>query len=155
MIDHSDIVLDNLDILKYPCGGVIVLREYKDKLQTILVQTHRGNYSYPKGKRDRGENIINCALRETEEETGISASNLSFLTDINGKVLNYLEYTKKNNPSVLYFVAFIKKDINQFTFDSEELSNVDWYNVNDVFKLTDNIKQPRIEILKQIVKYLI
>lgn len=52
-------------------AGALVWREHKGRLQVLLV--HRPSYqdwSWPKGKRDKGEAIAVAAVREVEEETG-------------------------------------------------------------------------------------
>jgi len=38
----------------------------------ILLIFRRGKWDLPKGKLDDGENLVNCALREIKEETGLS-----------------------------------------------------------------------------------
>jgi 8-oxo-dGTP pyrophosphatase MutT (NUDIX family) len=53
-------------------GGVVASRGEKGKLQVLVV--HRGKYddwTFPKGKANRGERDEDCALREVEEETGL------------------------------------------------------------------------------------
>jgi 8-oxo-dGTP pyrophosphatase MutT (NUDIX family) len=48
-------------------GGGIVVNE-KDE---VLMIYRRGKWDLPKGKRDKGEGIDECALREVSEETGL------------------------------------------------------------------------------------
>jgi 8-oxo-dGTP pyrophosphatase MutT (NUDIX family) len=48
-------------------GGGIVLNETGD----VLMIYRRGKWDLPKGKRDAGEDILQCALREVSEETGL------------------------------------------------------------------------------------
>jgi 8-oxo-dGTP pyrophosphatase MutT (NUDIX family) len=48
-------------------GGGVVENEAGD----ILMIYRRGKWDLPKGKRDEGENIADCALREVSEETGL------------------------------------------------------------------------------------
>lgn len=53
-------------------GGGIVQNENGD----VLMIYRRGKWDLPKGKRDDGENIAECALREVTEETGIEGLQL-------------------------------------------------------------------------------
>jgi len=52
-------------------GGVV--RNPKGR---ILFIKRKGKWDLPKGKLEKGENISECALREVEEETGISQLSL-------------------------------------------------------------------------------
>jgi 8-oxo-dGTP pyrophosphatase MutT (NUDIX family) len=48
-------------------GGLVYSNEKK-----ILLIFRRGKWDLPKGKLDDGEDLIECALREVREETGLS-----------------------------------------------------------------------------------
>lgn len=53
-------------------AGAVVLRDGAGGREVLLV--HRPTYddwSFPKGKLDRGEHITVCAIREVQEETGV------------------------------------------------------------------------------------
>lgn len=47
-------------------GGVV-----QNEKGNILMIYRRGKWDLPKGKRDKGEDIAECALREVKEETGL------------------------------------------------------------------------------------
>jgi len=51
-------------------GGGVFFRSRKDEFQVLLIH-RRGKWDLPKGKKDRGETIRDCALREVAEEIGI------------------------------------------------------------------------------------
>lgn len=60
-----------------PAAGAVVLNEKKE----VLLIFRRGKWDLPKGKLDKNEKPETCALRETEEETGLRNLKLSsFLT---------------------------------------------------------------------------
>ncbi|MEM9466752.1 MAG: NUDIX hydrolase [Actinomycetota bacterium] len=53
-------------------GGGVVWRTVGDVVELLLVhRDHREDWSFPKGKLDPGETLIECAVREVEEETGL------------------------------------------------------------------------------------
>ncbi|MDD2818736.1 MAG: NUDIX hydrolase [Candidatus Nanopelagicales bacterium] len=55
-------------------AGVILLRGTQGRYETLVVhRPHRSDWSLPKGKIDPGEHVINAAIRECDEETGIQA----------------------------------------------------------------------------------
>jgi 8-oxo-dGTP pyrophosphatase MutT (NUDIX family) len=49
-------------------AGGLVLNEKKE----ILIIFRRGKWDLPKGKLDKGETLEDCAVREVEEETGLT-----------------------------------------------------------------------------------
>jgi 8-oxo-dGTP diphosphatase len=52
-------------------AGALVWRVENQRLEVLLVHRHRYNdWSWPKGKLERGEDLITCAWREVLEETG-------------------------------------------------------------------------------------
>ena len=86
-----------------PCSGFIILSN--DKKRTVLVRTHRGNFSFPKGKRKKGETYKETALRELEEETGLREEDI-----VIQNISCFDELSYKGNPSVRYFVAIAKNE---------------------------------------------
>ncbi len=54
-------------------GGGVVVNEHGQ----ILMIYRRGKWDLPKGKRDDGEDIAACALREVSEETGLQKLELA------------------------------------------------------------------------------
>lgn len=67
----------NLDPYRPPepieAAGGIVLRWREGEGPEVLLILRRGTWDLPKGKREAGESLEACALREVREEIGISA----------------------------------------------------------------------------------
>lgn len=57
-------------------GGLL-----RDEHDRVLMIHRRGFWDLPKGKRDHGESMETCALREVEEETGLKAELQAHLCD--------------------------------------------------------------------------
>jgi 8-oxo-dGTP diphosphatase len=55
-----------MDVQKAGC----ILLDIKNKRIGLVYRTKRKDYSFPKGHLEIGETIEECAIRETEEETG-------------------------------------------------------------------------------------
>ena len=126
------------------CAGFIIFHDD----MVILVSTHRGNISFPKGKRLKGELPIDCAWRELNEETGLDKSHIKIIDDI-----CFDEHTIKGDVSVRYFLAKLINKPDKFIFDSKELSNVDFYTIVEIYDNNIKMKPERIKILKDAYDY--
>ena len=113
-------------------AGAILWRKEKDTLKVLLI--HRGRYddwSWPKGKLDKGEGIVEAAVREIKEETGIKVAlgpklfeSKYSLANGSKKVVHY--WSAKVTDSALKKQKF-KPD--------EEVSSFKWVSVSEAKKL--------------------
>lgn len=122
-----------------PCAGIIVI----DGDKTVLVSSKNDNYSFPKGKRNKGEDSIDTAWRELIEETGLSKEHVEIIGDF-----TIDEASNKGNVAIRYFVGKLVKSPMKFNYDMEELNTVEWITVTDAFRL-EKFKNRRKDILKQ------
>jgi 8-oxo-dGTP pyrophosphatase MutT (NUDIX family) len=75
---HESLALFLVDLEVQRAGGGLVKNEFGE----YLVIFRRGRWDLPKGKLDLGETIEACALREVEEETGVTALTLgAYITE--------------------------------------------------------------------------
>jgi bis(5'-nucleosidyl)-tetraphosphatase len=56
------------------CGFILFRGDRLAPQKSFLLMKHRDRYDLPKGHVEPGESDLECALRETTEETGIPAS---------------------------------------------------------------------------------
>ena len=107
------------------CFGFIVV-DIKNK-KTILVETPEGHLSYPKGKyeKKKDKSIYDCAIRELEEETGITICMIKIIPD-----LNLSEFTPKGNCNIQYFVCELDSTFCNFSFDTDEIKSLLFYCMN-------------------------
>jgi len=108
-------------------AGVIVLREWNGSYQTITVKGSRtGNWSFPKGKRKRGEPVIDTAWRELLEETGLYSNDVKLLH------LSYIDEEAKKG-KIRYFIAILrsKKEAPFFKFTTAEIKQVKWMPISN------------------------
>ena len=138
---------------KFMCAGVIIMKK-SQCLETIVVKSHKGRYSFPKGKLEKGETYIEGAFREMNEETGLVKEDVELLRDANNDLIWIEELSDKGNPSVLYFIGkYVKQGTHQFTLDEKELSESKWHKTDNVFKLED-LKSSRKEVLTNAIKLI-
>lgn len=130
------------------CFGFIVIDISNKK--TILVETPEGHLSYPKGKyeKKKDNSIFDCAVRELEEETGITINMIKIIPDL---ILS--EFTPQGNCNIQYFVCELSSSFNQFNFDTEEIKSVMWFDFDDINNLP-NLKQQRKDVFNNLLNLL-
>lgn len=132
-----------------PCAGIIVLAKNQS---TILVKTKQNNYSFPKGKRKKGETYFQTASREFCEETGIKMDQIEILCDSDGKRVYVDELSDRNNPNIRYFVGTLLVDANniKMSCDPDELEIVEWIDKNTLFNL-EKLKPQRKTVFTNVL----
>jgi 8-oxo-dGTP pyrophosphatase MutT (NUDIX family) len=66
-------------VLLYPCAGELCLVLTR---RTEQLESHRGQISFPGGGLHAGESAREAALRETQEELGVSSAGLDMLGEL-------------------------------------------------------------------------
>ncbi len=99
-------------LIKLSCG-IIPTKIEKDGNYKFLTIKHNkdqgGDYSFPKGHIENMENIVDCAYRETFEETGISKENIKIIDNIffeNNYTVEFIG--QKIFKKVIFFIGFIE-----------------------------------------------
>lgn len=89
-----------------------------------------GHYSIPKGQIEKGETIIQAAIRETKEEIGLSLSEKDLTKYC---IIDYINRGIITKRVYCYLVIIKKKSINEFNFtlQKEEVDDVNFYSLNE------------------------
>lgn len=108
-------------------GGGVLYRQKGDRTQVVLIY-RRGVWDLPKGKKEEGENIAECAMREVAEEVGIP------LPVIDSELgTTYHEYMLDGTPvgKKTYWYAMRTQNGASFTPQREEdIEQVDWVDLD-------------------------
>jgi 8-oxo-dGTP pyrophosphatase MutT (NUDIX family) len=113
-------------------AGGFVLNENKE----VLMMFRRGKWDLPKGKMDKGETFEQCAIRETEEETGLKDTRLiSFLITT---YHTYHEGTRSVLKETKWFTMSVKGKQKLIPQAEEQISKLEWVNKNDLKKYLQN-----------------
>lgn len=139
-----------MSVKEVSAGGVVFTREGQH-LKIMLIEDRYGRWSLPKGKQEEGETLVETALREILEETGIR-----------GRVVNRLMtiYYQYNNPAlgqmdkeVHYFL--VEKVSGSVHVQIEEIRSVHWLEPREAWRLQrNNGYENNDEVLRKALQLL-
>ena len=117
--------------MKVLAAGGILWRKDQGELKVLLIhRTRYDDWSWPKGKLDKGEHIAEAAVREIREETGLKV-NL-------GTKLYEIEYElEKNKTKLVHYwaVEVTEKSLKKQTFKpDDEVGALAWMSVKEAKK---------------------
>ena len=138
--------------LEVSAGG-IVYRKKGNEFEILLLKDQKGNWTFPKGLIEKGENNIDAAQREIAEEVGLTSTR--FVEEID---------------TVKYFYKWentlIKKTVHYYLFEftgreepigqkEEGIQEVRWFSPQEALKMI-GYQKTNEKILKQaIIKVII
>lgn len=137
--------------------GVIVndtLITLKDLIDNSTTKWKETEWEFPKGRKNFKEKDLECALREFEEETGISSSKINIVENVLpfeeifiGS--NYKSYKHK------YFLAYMNKPEEYFNnFQVTEVSKIEWKSLNECLEAIRPYNLEKKELIININKVL-
>lgn len=108
-------------------AGGIILREAKSSHIEVAIihRPIRDDWSFPKGKLEELESFENAALREVEEETGLSCQLIEFL--------GYTEYNDRKDRHKIVAYWAMKAIAGTFQVN-EEVDELRWVNIDSALK---------------------
>lgn len=112
--------------MKVKKAGCILINKETKQVGLVFRNKHN-DYSFPKGHLENDETLIECAIRETEEETGRKCIIL------NEHPIGKQQYIdSQNDETEVYF--YLAKDNGQSTrqIDEKDKENLRWINIKDI-----------------------
>ncbi|RAP22364.1 NUDIX domain-containing protein [Brevibacillus laterosporus] len=118
--------------MKEISAGGVVYRERDGELTLLMIKDRFGKVTVAKGKQEPGETLMQTAIREIEEETGIKGEL--------GPLLEIVHYTYEHpiqqilvEKEVHYYL--VKALTDQVTVQVEEIDEVQWLKPEAAWKL--------------------
>lgn len=122
-VQHFKVINPVPNIVK--AGGMIV---YKNKI--LIIQSNFKKWGFPKGHRNKGESVLECAIREIREETSLVV-NLTESDRLLGVYENTVMYYKKLNykPRI---------NIKQIIQEQKDCTGISWIRLSCLKKQINN-----------------
>ena len=119
-------------------AGIVIFRKEGSKKLFLLLHYPSGHWDFVKGKMEKGESTSQTAIRETQEETGIT--DITFVKDFE----EWIEYNFKYQGEVVQkkVVFFLAETKTKEIKISHEHSGYTWMDYNSAMEKTtfDNAK---------------
>jgi len=125
-----------------------------DLIQNSDTNWFETEWEFPKGRKNFKEKDLDCALREFQEETGISYNNINVIEN----VLPFEETFIGTNLKAYkhkYFLAYIKDfSINIENFQKSEVSKIEWKTYDDCIQSIRPYNLEKKKLITNINKVL-
>ena len=114
-------------------------------------------WGFPKGRRNNGEQDIECAMRECCEETNLLNSEMNILTGVNPIVeqmvgTNGVEYRHIYYMSIIDNIRRLNTDIDPHHFI--EIDTIGWFKRDRVHTLIRPYHTEKLDIVEKIINFL-
>ena len=129
-------------LLIQAAGGLV-----QNKAGEVLLIFRRGKWDLPKGKLDEGEDLEQCAIREVEEETGITS-----LQTQGPLCITYHTYYQDGRhilkESHWYLMQTNKDQVFTPQID-EDIEKCEWVNASNLKPYMDNMHPSILDVVRQ------
>lgn len=109
--------------------------------QVVLVKGWKksANWSFPRGKINKGEADLDCAIREVYEETGFDVRNAGLVGE--DENVKYVDITMREQQLRLYIFPDVPMDTQFAPRTRKEISKIQWFKLSELPTLKKQ-KQP-------------
>lgn len=115
---------------RVPVRGAILLNEAMDKVVLVKGWKKNANWSFPRGKINKEEKDLDCAVREVLEETGYDLRAAGLVKD--DKHMKHIEITMREQHMKLYVFRGVPMDTVFAPQTRKEISRIEWVNLSDL-----------------------
>jgi ADP-ribose pyrophosphatase YjhB (NUDIX family) len=120
-------------------------------LNELITTYETPEWCFPKGRRNKYEKNLDCAIREFIEET-----NLKKFTVLDR--INYVEEVFYGTNNILYkhiyWLSMADTTELEYNNDTYEVGSVGWYTIDEVLKLLRHYDVSKINLINQIYFFL-
>lgn len=123
------------DFLQYktrvPVRGAILLDQQMNNVVLVKGWKKGAKWSFPRGKINKDEKDLDCAVREVYEETGFDVREAGLIPDDEESV-KYIEVSLREQQMRLYVIRGVPMDTHFEPKTRKEISKVEWYKLSDL-----------------------
>ncbi|GLI72570.1 mRNA-decapping enzyme subunit 2 [Penicillium ochrochloron] len=121
---------------RVPVRGAILLNEEMDSVVLVKGWKKGANWSFPRGKINKGEPDLDCAIREVYEETGFDVRAANLVKDEDS--VKSIEVTMREQHMRLFVFPGVPRDTHFEPRTRKEISKIEWYKLSELPTLKKN-----------------
>lgn len=131
--------------------GVIPIYKKDSAVQFLMICHIDGHWSFPKGGKEDGESDIETAMRELEEETGITKCQLL----IDQEFFEQYSWTRESvviDKTVKFFVGLV--DSKEIKIQESEITDYRWADYSEALKLATHPEAKKLieEVYNSVIR---
>ncbi len=100
----------------------------------FFVKNATGRWTFPKGKQEASESLVEAAIREIQEETGLT--NLRYLAPVGSTVFRFRREGVMIRKTVYFFLFEAPPDAKEKMTGAEEMWEAAWVRLDRVFDVS-------------------
>ncbi|KAB8255525.1 Dcp2, box A domain-containing protein [Aspergillus pseudonomiae] len=124
---------------RVPVRGAIMLSQDMDEVVLVKGWKKGANWSFPRGKINKDEKDLDCAIREVYEETGFDVHEAGLVK--NEKDVKFIEITMREQHMRLYVFRGVPRNAHFEPRTRKEISKIEWYNLSELPTLKKSKQQ--------------
>ena len=121
---------------RVPVRGAIMLNQDMDEVVLVKGWKKGANWSFPRGKINKGEKDLDCAIREVYEETGFDVRAANLIK--NDDDVKDIEVTMREQHMQLFVFRGVPRDTNFEPRTRKEISKIEWYKLSELPTMKKN-----------------
>ncbi|KAJ5832605.1 hypothetical protein N7474_000916 [Penicillium riverlandense] len=115
---------------RVPVRGAILLNHDMDEVVLVKGWKKGANWSFPRGKINKGEKDLDCAIREVYEETGFDVREANLVKDEDN--VKFIEITMREQHMRLYVFRDVPRETHFEPRTRKEISRIEWYKLSEL-----------------------
>lgn len=116
---------------RVPVRGAILLDQQMNNVVLVKGWKKGAKWSFPRGKINKDEKDVDCAVREVYEETGFDVREAGLIPE-NEEDVKYIEISLREQQMRLYVFRGVPMETHFEPKTRKEISKVQWYKLSDL-----------------------
>ena len=135
---------------RVPVRGAILLNDALDEVVLVKGYKKGSSWSFPRGKINKDEKDIDCAIREVYEETGYDIRQAGLFS--NEEDVRSIDITMREQNMKLFVFPGVPMDTHFEPRTRKEISKIEWYRLSDLPTLKKMKQQQQLQSGQELAK---